>query len=212
LIKNLFRSSVLLYQSRIFYSSFKKCILDANYIPTDVLDVCGGDGSFCSLLMDGLVTRATNFDRNALCSNSSENTPIIVGDVFSYDFRSLRHSFDVVTFNNSWQLFPDHIWFVNLLCMLRPKYVFISCPTDHTLNSLRSLGYLENIEGSDFSNAVSQLQLSGYRLINGGFCGRSNYVTSRLSFLSHIILFKLFGLYSSKGNVYRYGFFERDNF
>ena len=210
MISNLIRRIILQYQSRIFYESFRKCIFDAGYSASEVLDVCGGDGSFGTLCMDGLSISATTFDLNASSSNSSVQSPILVGDVLSYDFKLLGNCFDVVTLNNSWQLFRDHHWFENLLSNLRPKYVFLTIPADETLAALRSVGYRDNFEGSHFSNAVSHLQNSGYKLINSGRCGRSNFVTTRWLFIMHIIMYEFFGLFTSKGNIYRYGFFELD--
>lgn len=174
-----------------------------------VLDVCAGNGKFVEeLIKEGLIDRGVSIDRNL--PNLSLNHEFVACDITLPATMPLAFRPELISINNSIQLFSDNKPLMNLVRLYEPMYVLITKPSEEVIDLLRVNGYQCNTRMVPVEELLSEL---GYALKQKKSALRVHYKLTPVKYIMATILTALMrsgkvDKFLSKGEYYEYFLFK----
>ncbi len=178
-----------------------------------VLDVCAGGGKFVELLIEeGLVDRGASMDR--YLPDSSLNHEFIKCDITLPAATHLSFKPELISINNSIQLFSDAQFLLNFIKFYDPKFVLITKPSEVVIDTLIRNGYRHNQRLVPVQKLFTEL---GYALKQKGSVLKVHYKITPAKYVLATALMALAGLIRSNyfddclfnGDYYEYLLFEK---
>lgn len=175
-----------------------------------VLDVCAGEGKFVEgLIKEGIVDQGLSMDRKL--PSSFLNHEFIECDITLPVAMPLNFKPDLISINNSIQLFPDSKPLMNLVKLYSPMYVLITKPTERVIDLLSANGYQHNTRMVPVEELLSEL---GYFLKQKRSMLKVHYKLSAAKYIFATLLTaltssRIVDKYLSKGEYYEYYLFEK---
>jgi ubiquinone/menaquinone biosynthesis C-methylase UbiE len=176
-----------------------------------VLDVCAGNAKFIyGLIHDGCIAEGVSTDR--YCQATHLNHKFIECDINSLTENGATFDPDLISINNSIQLFSDCEPLINMVNFYKPKYVLITKPTELVIGMLMDKGYQQNTRNIPVRELFSNL---GYSLKKSGSVLSVHYKITKIRYMLATLLALLsrsiiIDGYLSKGEYYEYFLFEID--
>ncbi len=104
-----------------------------------VLDICAGSGGFVEgLVCENLIHEGVSMDQNFPTSPLNHN--FIVCDITQPIKEDVSFKPDLISINNSIQLFSDPTVFCRYVKYYKPRYIFITKPTELVIDCLIERG------------------------------------------------------------------------